>query len=170
MPGLPKDTFEKDIETAKKSIEMKPDICRIYPSLVIKDTPMEEMYKRGIYKPYTLEEAVEISRILYEMYIEAGIKVIRMGLQPTDSINVGGDIVDGPFHPAFRELVLSNYLVKKIKDTLKEKRKGTIMINPRDISMLYANKKVYFNKLKEEGYSIKVIQREDIKRGDYIIE
>ena len=49
MPGLPGDNFEKDIETAKKSIEMKPDICRIYPSLVIKDTPMEKMYERGEY-------------------------------------------------------------------------------------------------------------------------
>ena len=60
MPGLPRDSFEKDIETAKKSIEMKPDICRIYPSLVIKDTPMADMYNRGEYIPYTLDEAVYI--------------------------------------------------------------------------------------------------------------
>ena len=33
MPGLPKDNFEKDIETVRKSIEMKPDICRLYPSI-----------------------------------------------------------------------------------------------------------------------------------------
>jgi histone acetyltransferase (RNA polymerase elongator complex component) len=37
MPGLPKDDFHKDITSVKKSIEMKPDICRIYPALVIKD-------------------------------------------------------------------------------------------------------------------------------------
>ena len=49
MPGLPGDNFEIDIETTKKSIEMKPDICRIYPALVIKDTPMEIMYNRGDY-------------------------------------------------------------------------------------------------------------------------
>ena len=45
MPGLPGDTFEKDIETVRKSIAMEPDICRIYPALVIKDTPMDLMYK-----------------------------------------------------------------------------------------------------------------------------
>ncbi len=63
MPGLPGDNFEIDIETAKKSIAMKPDICRIYPSLVIKDTPMEDMYNRGDYIPYSLDEAVYISAV-----------------------------------------------------------------------------------------------------------
>lgn len=53
MPGLPRDNFEKDIETVKRSISMKPDICRIYPSLVIKDTPMSVMYNRGEYSLYT---------------------------------------------------------------------------------------------------------------------
>ena len=41
---------------------MKPDICRIYPSLVIKDTPMEDMYNRGDYKPYSLDDAIYIFR------------------------------------------------------------------------------------------------------------
>ena len=59
MPGLPGDTFEKDMDTTKASLEMKPDICRIYPALVIKDTPMEKMYKCNEYVPYSLEQAVE---------------------------------------------------------------------------------------------------------------
>lgn len=169
MPGLPKDTFEKDIESVRKSIEMKPDICRIYPSLVIKDTPMEVMYHRGGYVPYTLEEAVEVSKVLYEMYDKANIQVIRIGLQPTDSINVGGDIVDGPFHPSFRELVLGSLLVDKIKNDLENRKTGTLKINSRDISMLYANKKVYFNKLKEDGINLTVIQTEEVNRGEFIL-
>ena len=86
MPGLPGDTFEKDIETVKKSIKMKPDICRIYPSLVIKDTPMADMYERGQYKPYSLEEAVDISKELSKLYKDANVNIIRIGLQPTESI------------------------------------------------------------------------------------
>ena len=81
MPGLPGDSFEIDIETTKKSIEMKPDICRIYPSLVIKDTPMEDMYNRGEYIPYSLDEAVYISGEMLKLYNDAKIKVIRIGLQ-----------------------------------------------------------------------------------------
>ena len=114
MPGLPRSTMEKDILSAEKSINMKPDLIRIYPSLVIKDTPMEIMYLRGEYKPYSLEEGVEVSKEIYKLYKKAGINIIRVGLQPTDSINVGGDIVSGPFHPAFRELVESSIINEKI--------------------------------------------------------
>ena len=144
MPGLPRSTMEKDILSAEKSINMKPDLIRIYPSLVIKDTPMEIMYLRGEYKPYSLEEGVEVSKEIYKLYKKAGINIIRVGLQPTDSINVGGDIVSGPFHPAFRELVESSIINEKIMENLKETKCGKININSRDVSKLYANKKFYF--------------------------
>ena len=165
MPGLPGDNFSKDIETVKKSIAMKPDICRLYPSLVIKDTPMETMYNRGIYIPYTLDEAVEICKKLYVMYSEANIQVIRIGLQPTESINEGGDIVDGPFHPAFRELVESSLLCDKIRNTLGDKKEGTVKINNKDLSKLYAKGKYYFNKLIEEGYKLKIEVTSEVERG-----
>lgn len=165
MPGLPGDTFEKDMYTTKKSISMKPDICRIYPSLVIKDTAMEIMYKRGEYVPYTLEEAVEISKKMYDMYAENNIKVIRIGLQPTETISENGDVVAGPFHPAFRELVESSLLVDKILGNMNDFNSGEIHINPKDISKLYANKKVYFNKLRENGKNLIVKQDLSVNRG-----
>ena len=169
MPGLPKDTFEEDILSVKKSIEMEPDIVRLYPALVIKDTPMEEMYNRGIYKPYSLEEAVDICRELYKLYNNAGIQVIRMGLQPTETIREGGDIVCGPFHPSFRELVEGKLFVDKIKELLGDAREGIVNINPKDISKLYANKKIYFKKLSEEGYNIIVKTSEVIIRGEIAV-
>ncbi|NLZ34849.1 MAG: radical SAM protein [Clostridiales bacterium] len=148
MPGLPGDSFEKDIETAKKSIAMKPDICRIYPSLVIKDTPMEEMYYRGVYKPYTLEEAVQISKDIYKLYKEANVNIIRIGLQPTDTITLGKDVISGPFHPAFRELVEGSLICDKIQNCVNPEEDIIIELNSKDLSKLYANKKVFFNKLK----------------------
>ncbi|MGG7176017.1 elongator complex protein 3 [Clostridium paraputrificum] len=169
MPGLPCDNFDRDIETVRKSINMKPDICRIYPALVIKDTPMEIMYKNGIYKPYTLSEAVEISKVMYKMYTGAGVQVIRIGLQPTETIAEGKDVIDGPFHPAFRELVEGSLLADRIKAELKGKKEGTIKINSKDISKLYANKKAYFNEMLKEGYNLKVECNDTVQRGDLII-
>lgn len=165
MPGLPGDTFEKDIKTAEKSISMKPDICRIYPSLVIKDTPMEEMYNRQEYIPYSLEGAVYISTIMYEIFRRNEINVIRIGLQPTESINEGKDIVAGPFHPSFRELVEGNLIVDKILENMGAEKSATLYINPKDISKLYANKKIYFNKLKMNNKEVVVKQSDDIARG-----
>lgn len=144
MPGLPGDNFEIDIETTKKSIEMKPDICRIYPSLVIKDTPMEDMYNRGDYIPYSLDEAVYISGEMLKLYTDAKIKVIRIGLQPTDTITTGKDIVDGPFHPAFRELVEGHLICETLDKKCPREKDIIVEINEKDISKLYANKKQYF--------------------------
>lgn len=166
MPGLPGDNFEIDIETTKKSIEMKPDICRIYPSLVIKDTPMEDMYHRGDYKPYSLDEAVYISGEMLKLYNEAKVKVIRIGLQPTDTITTGKDIVDGPFHPAFRELVES-YLICENLDKKSPKEKDIIIeINEKDISKLYANKKTYFKSfLSNRKGKVYVNTNNKVKKG-----
>lgn len=144
MPGLPGDSFEIDIETTKKSIEMKPDICRIYPSLVIKDTPMEDMYNRGDYVPYSLDEAVYISGEMLKLYNEAKIKVIRIGLQPTDTITTGKDIVDGPFHPAFRELVEGHLIYETLDKRCPKEKDIIVEINEKDVSKLYTNKKQYF--------------------------
>ncbi|WP_300386092.1 radical SAM protein [Clostridium sp.] len=167
MPGLPGDDFIKDIETAKKSIEMKPDICRIYPSLVIKETPMEDMYNKGLYKPYTVEEAVNISKELYKLYKEANVNIIRIGLQPTESITLGKNVIAGPFHPAFRELVESSLICDRILERTKDVDNILIEINSRDLSKLYANKKTYFNCLKEKRIgSIEVIENNKLKRGN----
>ena len=136
MPGLPGDTFETDIKTVECSLQMNPDICRIYPSLVIKDTPMEIMYKRNTYIPYTLEEAVEISKVMYDMYRNAGVNVIRIGLQPTDSIAEGKDVISGPFHPAFRELVEGSLIIDKIIENTKNISEFTIEINSKDVPIL----------------------------------
>ena len=168
MLGLPGDSKEKDIETVKRSLAMKPDIARIYPSLVIKDTPMEKMFNRGEYKPYELEKAIEVSKIVYGMFEGSGVKVIRIGLQPTEEINVDGDIVEGPFHPAFRELVESNVYCDIIEEYIKSKGMiESIYINPKELSKLYANKKEYFKKMLDKlGLkSMKVIQSLDIEKG-----
>ena len=146
MPGLPGDSFDIDIETTKKSIEMKPDICRIYPSLVIKDTPMEDMYNRGNYVPYSLDEAVYISGEMLKLYNDAKIKVIRIGLQPTDTITTGKDIVDGPFHPAFRELVEGHLICETLDKKCPKEKDIIVEINEKDISKLYTNKKQYFKR------------------------
>ena len=170
MPGLPGDNFEIDIESAKKSIAMKPDICRIYPSLVIKDTPMEDMYNRGDYKPYSLDEAVYISAEMLKLYNEAKVKVIRIGLQPTDTITEGKDIVDGPFHPAFRELVEGSLISDRIREAFKESKKGIICLNSRDLSKLYANKKKYFKELLSDGFVIDVQRDDALERGQIIFK
>lgn len=148
MPGLYKDSFDKAIKTGLESIKMNPDMVRIYPTLVIKDTKLEKLYKEGLYKPLSLHEAIEISSRLYMIYSYKKIPVIRIGLQPTENINEKKDVVAGPFHPSIRQLVETNihkiYLEELInKYRLRDKIK--IHISNREISIIAGNKKANKN-------------------------
>ncbi len=56
-------TPERDIEMFKKVFNdenFKPDVIKIYPTLVIEGTELYEMWKRGEYEPYTEKEAVDV--------------------------------------------------------------------------------------------------------------
>ena len=102
MPGLPGDTRETVMKTARDAAALAPDFVRLYPALVIKDTPLHEMYKRGDYRPWPLEEMVGLLGDMMALFDDAGVKVIRVGLQPTKSLEES--VVAGPYHPAIREL------------------------------------------------------------------
>lgn len=168
MIGLPGDNEEKDMETARKIIKLKPDFVRIYPTLVIRQTNLEEMFIKGQYIPLELEEAVSISKKLYKEFIRNKIDVIRLGLQVTEQINLGKDVVAGPFHPAFRELVESSLFNDMIKYVIFKEFKDSpnieIWISPKDISKLYADKKRYFNEILKEfnAKNIKIRQSKEI--------
>lgn len=63
MPGLPGSTREKDIASFSMMFEderFRPDMLKIYPTLVVKGTPLYDLWKDGKYKPYSTEEAVEV--------------------------------------------------------------------------------------------------------------
>lgn len=144
MPGLYKDTFEKTIDSAKKLISLKPDIVRIYPTLIVKDTVLEKLYNYNMYEPLSLEEAIEISSILLKMFNSANIKVIRIGLQVTENINLDADVVAGPFHSAFRQLVEQKiYLDKQVemleKFEVKDKKIIEFHLNRKKISYAVGN-------------------------------
>jgi len=155
MIGLPGDSKSKDIYTAKKVVELKPDIVRIYPTLVIKGTMLERMYYNKEYVPLSLDDAVDICADLIQIYEENDIVVIRVGLQPTENINEHSDVVAGPFHPALRQLVESRIFLKKINEFIiknkLEKEKGIIIYTgSRYISSVTGQKRANIHYLKEK--------------------
>lgn len=107
MLGLPGDSKEKLLATAKELIKLKPDFVRIYPTLIIKDTDLEELYLKEKYQPLSLPRAVELAKEVLLEFMKYRIPVIRIGLQPTDDL-ASGSVVAGPFHPSFRQLVESS--------------------------------------------------------------
>lgn len=182
MPGLPGADAASDLATARASIEMKPDQVRIYPTLVVRDTPLADLYEAKTYQPYSLDEAVELSAELMTLYEEADIQIIRVGLQATREIAPGADLMAGPWHPAFRELVLSYRLNGRLKRLLEEEPAGEIKqatgflakedlapelwIHPKDLSVLYADRKRWFA---PHGSEVRVHQSEAVAKGQLIV-
>lgn len=169
MVGLPSDTEEKCIATARKFIELKPDCVRIYPTLVVKDTGLEVLLNKGEYKPFTLEQSIQIVKKLLALFYVNNINVIRVGLQATEDIQVGKAVVDGPHHPAFRELaeseMIKDYLIYIAKKYNIEKD-ITVKTNKKNVSKIIGNKKSNSTYMKHELKINLKTKEEDIDIND----
>lgn len=108
MVGLPGDSYEKCMNSVRETIRIKPDIARIYPTVVLRETALYEMYLQNRYEPLEEEEAVNTVKDMLRSLEAAGINVIRVGLKSSDNITMnGGAVGAGTYHPAFRQLAES---------------------------------------------------------------
>lgn len=156
MIGLPLDSIKRSVETANKIVELGADNTRIYPTLVIPNTKLAELYKDGLYQPLDMETAVKWSAEVYKVFAKAGVKILRVGLHPSEGLIKGTDMLAGPFHVSFRELVLSrlwlDYLVSLPEDVIE------VVVNPKDINYAIGYKSSNLNALKQIGRKITFIQ------------
>jgi histone acetyltransferase (RNA polymerase elongator complex component) len=105
MVGLPGDTSAQALDTGRQIAALAPEFVRIYPTLVLKDSPLARWCQQGRYGPMALDESVDLVKTLLEHFLRTGVRVVRMGLQPTADLNPDAGVEAGPFHPAFGELV-----------------------------------------------------------------
>lgn len=176
MVGLPESTKLDEINTTKSLIKLKPKIVRIYPVLVIKGTKLEEEYKNNEYIPLTVNQAVERCKDIVSMFNKKKIKVIRLGLQNTNTIDEPGhnesEVVAGPYHPAFRQLVESSMwydsMLEHIKQFNTKVKVVEIRANPININNIIGHKKENIKKLNEiYDVEVNVTSDESIRPGDF---
>ena len=152
MTGLPGDSDEKDVETARRIIALRPDGVRIYPTVVVRGTALWEMWKRGEYRAHTVEDAVRVCARLLPLYEEAGIPVIRLGLNPTEELS-GGEAAAGAYHPALGELVKSRMMLEKMRLLLAgvpTASRVTLGTAQRTLSQAIGQKKDNLRRLRDE--------------------
>lgn len=153
MTGLYTDTQEKAVETAERIIALSPKTVRIYPTVVLKNTYLAELYEKGVYTPLNVEESVELCARLVPMFENADIKVIRLGLHSGKDIKE--NMLAGGFHDSFGELVKSRILVNKILEL--PPADYQVFVHPKSLSKLKGNNKRNIYLLMERGYNIKII-------------
>jgi len=154
MIGLPGDTLEKSISTVKKIIELGATNTRIYPAVVIRGTAMHKWYEDGKYIPLNMEEAVQWTSRILPLFEKAGVKILRVGLHPSEGLLSGHELVAGPFHQSFKELVLTEIWKQQFGELLEKEKTGniTIQASPKELNYAIgygaANKKMLLQKFK----------------------
>ena len=138
MTGLPGADDESDVESARRIAALGPDGVRIYPTVIVRDTALCDLWRAGRYKEHTVEDAVRVCARILPVFEQADIPVIRLGLNPTEDLS-GGDAVGGAYHPALGELVKSRIMRDKAEKILSGAKRGeqaVLRVNPRLMSQL----------------------------------
>lgn len=172
MTGLPGDSAEKDLETARRLIALRPDGVRIYPTVIVHETALFTLWREGRYREHTVEDAVAVCAKLLPLFEKAGIPVIRLGLNPTEELS-GGEAAGGAYHPALGELVKSRILLEKAREVLAGAAPGsriTLGVRPEELSQLIGQKRGNLEKLRTE-YSLASIKVMPIpvKKGEILL-
>ena len=141
MLGLPGDNAEKSMETAYAIVRAGATETRIYPTLVVKNTALERLWQEGKYKPMTLQEAVNQSAEIYSFFESKGVKVLRTGLYPSEELMDNSGFLAGPFHPAFKELVMSEIWKKELSRIEPNSQKVQIFVASNQLNHAIGYKK-----------------------------
>jgi len=163
MVGLPEDSEEGSLETARAMADLSPDFVRIYPAVVLKNSLLAKWYRQGLYEPLGLDECVTLVKKVYLLFKEQNIPVIRMGLQETEDLARDSAILAGPYHPAFGHLVYSEIFLDAAVDLLESKNLSvhsiTLMVKPENVSVMRGlkNKNIEILKKRFSVNSINII-------------
>lgn len=175
MIGLPKSSAEKEIMTAERLVSLGCDGVRIYPTVVFSETELADMMSRGEYTPLSLEDGISRSCDVLNVFVEAGIPVIRLGLCAADNLFTEGTMVGGGYHSAVGELVYSELYRRKISAFINSQLgatsvsgQGVTVFVPRgEISKAVGQKRANIKKLSDE-FGIKSIKiTESRELSDY---
>ena len=177
MTGLPGDSDAKAMKTVKKLLALKPNTMRIYPTIVLENTPLCDLYRAGKYTPQTLEDAVSLcaklipmieqrGAKLIPMIEQRGVKLIRVGLHASEELE---NRVAGPFHPAFMELCRSAIFRENVLKALQARNDSevTIDVDPRMLSIALGQKKENLQHFSKHGYTVHIRPNASLSGGTY---
>lgn len=118
LPGLPGDRPGVFAEDVRIAASLEPETARLYPCLVIDGTVMADMWRKGEYVPWTLDQATnELADALLSFW-QRSVRVIRLGLAPEDGLDKA--VLAGPHHPALGQSVRGLALFRIIEHKVRK--------------------------------------------------
>ena len=144
MLGLPGDTREKALETARKVVALAPHTARIYPTLVLRGSDLAHQYLTGKYHPLSLNQALQLCSEVLNILEQGNVRVIRIGLQDSVSLTGNGGLLAGPHHPAFGQMVRSLSWLSRAQSALEgcsdPSNGGSFRVHPSQMGNLRGQK------------------------------
>ncbi|MFP4116885.1 MAG: tRNA uridine(34) 5-carboxymethylaminomethyl modification radical SAM/GNAT enzyme Elp3 [Candidatus Aenigmatarchaeota archaeon] len=132
MPGLPGSDFQQDLEYFEKLFSdwrFMPDALKIYPTLVVKNSELEELYEKGEYEPYSDEELIDLM-VEVRKRIPPWVRVMRLNRDVPAEAIVGG--------------CKKSNLRQIVSRELEERGKGCRCIRCREVGRSDINKELEF--------------------------
>lgn len=161
MIGLPDSSPEKDLQTAHDIVLLGAKETRIYPCLVVKDTILAKRYEKKSYHPLTLDDAVQQAADIYTYFITHGVKVLRIGLHPSEELDSGACIA-GPYHHNFAEMVYSEVWRRRFETLKGNGEHLTIMVHPSQRTHAIGYQSTNKNTLQQRFQKVDFISKENI--------
>ena len=135
MPGLPGDTPVSSLHSLEQVIAAGADFLRIYPTVVLRGTELARRYLSGDFIPLSLGRGVSLCKLLLQRAMQAGVPVIRIGLQAEKGLDAE-HVLAGCWHPALGQLVRSQMYSDLLWRFIPSGRSVTVSCHPTRLSDL----------------------------------
>ena len=172
MVGLYTSTIQDEYYTMNEIIKLNPKTVRIYPTVVLKGTHLDELMQSGEYKLYSLDTMVDICADFLTQFNNSGINVIKCGLHSSELVEA--EMTGGYYHPAFRELCESRIYRNIIESIVKENpnmvnNAYSIFVSSRYISMATGQKKSNIKYFKDRGILLSLLGADNLNKYECLL-
>lgn len=170
MTGLPGDSDQGALDTARRLAALHPATMRIYPTLVLRGTRLAAWYEQGIYTPSRLDDTVSLCARLLDDFERESIRVIRLGLHASESLQQ--NLLAGPWHPAFRELCEGELFYRAALDALSLHPAGEyrLLVPIGCVSKAVGQGKRNLKRLEQQGYRCRFIEDDRLSKREVMIQ
>lgn len=165
MPGLPGGDRAEAMASLAGALALAPDFLRIYPTVVLHGTGLARLYLAGRYCPVGLDEAVDWCAEALWRCRQAGMPVIRLGLQATPELDGGGALLAGPYHPAFGQLVRSRLWLRALTRGIALTGARQVGVNPVELADAIGHRRGNFAELQRRFDDFTLEPKPDLPLG-----
>ena len=172
MPGLPGDTSAKSFHSLQRVIAAGVDFLRFYPVIVLRGTELARRFQSGDYVPLTVEEGVQLCKVLLHESMLAAVPVIRVGLQADEGLNKT-TVLGGCWHPSLGRLTRSELyfdLLCRLLSGIPDGLPCTVLCHPSRVSEVTGQGRDNLKRLGERVTSAQVRADTSLTKEELVVD